>query len=238
MAEGEGNGRTVAIGCCAAVAVVVIAGIMVAVMFAPKIVDKVKGAFQSQEQLAEAMQIWDRTMLDAGVDAEVVSPVAFAGFTRDRQSKDTKPRGLDLGKVGHLAEYSNGAKTVSVWTSKASNLEQEAMQERLKSQNEERFSLRSSGSITTGNVTAVNYSGSPPKERGVMALSGDWVVFLQTNDPDLDLNDLLKDYVTEVADVAAASGGEGAAEVEAKGSAEVESGGAEVPALDASDPAK
>ena len=189
MTQGKGNGGKVAIGCCSAIVVVVIIGIVAVFMFAPKIVDRVKGVFQSQEELAEAIQIWDRTMEETGGDAEAASPVAFAGFTGDSQSKDIKPHGLDLGKTGHLAEYSNGTTTVSVWTTMASSLEQEVIREQISTQNEERFSSRSSGSITIGSTTAVSYSGSPPKEGGVMVLSGDWVIFLQTNDPGLDLKD-------------------------------------------------
>jgi hypothetical protein len=195
----EGNGGKIAIGCCSAAAVVVIAGIAGVFLFAPKIVDKVKAAFKSQEDVAVAMKIWDQSVQMADGDAGAVSPVAFAGFTRGQQMADAKPQGVDLGKTGHLSEYANGSTTVTVWSAEATSLESEAMLERIGTQNDERFSMKSSGSITTGNTTTFSYSGSPPKEGGLLVISGERVIFLQSNDADLDLKNLLQQFATEAA---------------------------------------
>ncbi len=201
----EGNGSKVAIGCCSAVAVMVVVLVIVGVVMGRKTFTWFKTAAQKQETIVANLDDWKSALAMSGGDPRAVSPGEIGSFERTRQSTDAAAPGFDVGKTGMLDEYSSGPTAVKVWIVRATHSEAEAIIERIKEQVDSRFSSKSTSSFFVDGSGRFTYSGSPPEERGLLVHDNDWLILMQSNDKAADLQGFLIDYADAAGRMAAAS---------------------------------
>lgn len=219
----EGNGSKIAIGCCSAAAVVVIAAVMAGLIFGKQIFSWFKTAAAEQEAIVASLVEWEESLNGAGGDLKSISPSEIGAFKRSAQTSDAAAPGFDLETTGQLDEYVSGATEVKVWIAEASHLEMEAIIERVKEQIDSRFTTKSTSSFFLNGSGRLTYSGSPPPESGLMVNTDGWVILMQSNDKSTDLQGLLIDYAKAASDGAvSSSSSEGASSSDSDRAADAE----------------
>ena len=153
------------------------------------------GAIQAEQQRAEFAASWQPPPSGAGPDRLFPANVAeFELLSHDRQA-DVPDFGIDL--AGHHATYQSPQMKLDVFVYRATKLEKEALFRRVEDaiqQND--YNLRMRFGSSQGD--RFSYTVSPPRQKGSLWWSKDWLFFFRTDGSE-DLEPFLEAYLSALA---------------------------------------